>query len=88
LPELLRATVAAVSVRIAPRNPCKFRSEFPFALGLTFVGNIASTPKSKELIMKLGKLSMLSAAALLPGGMSLALAQSNPAPSGSVDGSS
>jgi len=55
---------------------------------LTFVGNIASTPKSKELIMKLGKLSMLSAAALLAGGMSLALAQSNPAPSGSVDGSS
>jgi len=47
---------------------------------LTFVGNIASTPKSKELIMKLGKLSVLSAAALLAGGMSLALAQSNPAP--------
>ena len=38
--------------------------------------------------MKLGKLSVLSAAALLAGGMSLALAQSNPAPSGSVDGSS
>ena len=63
LPELLRATVVAVSVRIAPRNPSKFRSEFPFALGLTFVGNIASTPKSKELIMKLSKLSMLSAVA-------------------------
>jgi hypothetical protein len=50
---------------------------------LTWVGNIASTPKERKLIMKFGKLSVLSAAALLAGGMSLALAQSNPAPSGS-----
>jgi hypothetical protein len=33
--------------------------------------------------MKLGKLTMLSAAALLAGGMSIAAAQSNMAPSGS-----
>lgn len=35
--------------------------------------------------MNLGKLSMLSAAALLAGGISIAMAQSNPAPSGSPD---
>ena len=36
--------------------------------------------------MKLGKLAMLSATALLAGGMSLAAAQSNMAPSGSSSG--
>ena len=36
--------------------------------------------------MKLGKLTMLSATALLAGGMSLAAAQSNMAPSGSSPG--
>jgi hypothetical protein len=40
--------------------------------------------EQKELIMEFAKLSVLSAAALLAGGMSLALAQSNPAPSGSA----
>jgi hypothetical protein len=45
------------------------------------VGNKASFSTNKEFIMKL-KLSVLSAA-LLAGGMSLAMAQSNPAPMGS-----
>jgi hypothetical protein len=36
-----------------------------------------------NLIMKFGNLSALSAAALLAGGISFAMAQSNPAPSGS-----
>src|SRR5258708_528443 len=40
--------------------------------------------EQRNFIMKLGKLSVLSAAALLAGGISLALAQSNPAPRGST----
>jgi hypothetical protein len=49
---------------------------------LARVGNVANNPTAKELIM-LAKLTMLSATALLAGGMSLAAAQSNMAPSGS-----
>jgi hypothetical protein len=49
---------------------------------LAQVGNVADNPTVKELIMKLGKLTMLSATALLAGGMSIAAAQSNMAPSG------
>jgi hypothetical protein len=44
---------------------------------------LPTNPTAKELIMKLGKLTMLSATALLAGGMSIAAAQSNMAPSGS-----
>jgi hypothetical protein len=51
---------------------------------LVLVGNIATIPKAKGSVMKLAKLSALSAAALLAGGISIAMAQSNPAaPSGS-----
>jgi hypothetical protein len=49
---------------------------------LVSVGNVANNPTAKELIM-IGKLTMLSATALLAGGMSIAAAQSNMAPSGS-----
>jgi len=56
------------------------------AFALVFVGDVANNPAAKELIMKLGKLTMLSATALLAGGMSLAAAQSNMAPSGSSSG--
>jgi hypothetical protein len=49
---------------------------------LAQVGNVANNPTAKGFIM-LGKLTMLSATALLAGGMSIAAAQSNMAPSGS-----
>jgi len=49
---------------------------------LALVGNVANNPTAKGFIM-LGKLTMLSATALLAGGMSIAAAQSNMAPSGS-----
>jgi hypothetical protein len=52
------------------------------APALAHVGNVASNPTAKGFIM-LGKLTMLSATALLAGGMSIAAAQSNMAPSGS-----
>src|SRR4029077_10527079 len=42
---------------------------------LARVGNVANNPTAKELIM-LAKLTMLSATALLAGGMSIAAAQS------------
>jgi len=49
---------------------------------LVRVGDVANNPTAKGFIM-LGKLTMLSATALLAGGMSIAAAQSNMAPSGS-----
>src|SRR5438128_1973485 len=73
-----RASVARRNFResVSPGNN-------PLQSALARVGNVANIPTAKELIMKLGKLTMLSATALLAGGMSLAAAQSNMAPSGS-----
>lgn len=57
---------------------------FTLAAALALVGNVANTPSSeKDFIMKLGKLTVLSAAALLAGGLSIASAQSSMQPSGS-----
>jgi hypothetical protein len=41
------------------------------------VGNVANHPRTEGFIMKLSKLTMLSAAALLAGGMSIAAAAEN-----------
>jgi hypothetical protein len=67
-----------------------WRNQFPgtpFALPRwSLVGDVASNPTAKGFVMKLSKLTMLSATALLAGGMSLAAAQSNMAPGGSSSG--
>ena len=61
-----------------------FPLEQPFTLMRWLVGNVANNPA--EGFVMLGKLTMLSATALLAGGMSIAAAQSNMAPSGSSSG--
>jgi hypothetical protein len=48
---------------------------------LNFVGDVANAQGAEEIIMKLGKLSALSSAALLAAGVSLAMAQSSSSPS-------
>jgi hypothetical protein len=48
---------------------------------LNFVGDVANAQGAEEIIMKLGRLSALSSAALLAAGVSLAMAQSSPSPS-------
>jgi hypothetical protein len=53
-----------------------------WAPALVRVGDVANLPR-KGTIMKLGRLSALSAAALLAGGMTFAVAQSNQAPAAS-----
>jgi hypothetical protein len=60
---------------------CRFRRNDRFARPLGFVGDVASTQGAEEIIMKLGRLSALSSAALLAAGVSLAMAQSSPSPS-------
>jgi hypothetical protein len=63
-------------------NPAKVPRGTSPALAAWFrLAMLPTLQGAKEIIMKLAKLSVLSTAALLAGGISLAMAQSNPAPS-------
>jgi hypothetical protein len=47
---------------------------------LVFVGNLANAPRTEDVIMKLGKMSVLTSAAWLAASVSMAMAQSTMAP--------
>ena len=79
LPRLLSRQRARI-VEFAAESTQVPLGTFPFALGLRWLAISPALQEQRELIMKLGKLSVLSAAALLAGGMSIAVAQSNHGP--------